>query len=465
MRFPEWIKNPHGYFILFLLILLATLATWTLPAGEYQRVKDPHSGKTVVDPVSYTVVESQPVSLFKMLQAIPTGFRQSAGIIAFVFLIAGAIQIIRATGALDAGIIAAVKFMQGKDTPLLVCIMLVFALLGAFFGFAEETIPLIPLGVAMALALGYDRVVGFHLVRTAAWVGFAGAIMNPFTIGVAQSIAEVPLYSGIGYRVVCFLVFFVIAAWFILRYARSCKGDPSKSILWGYKEEEGEMAKYDLDYSMQELTLVRKLILLLLLSGIGIQIWGVIKYEWYTTEISALFLGVGLLAGILARMNPTQLFREFVNGAKGVTYGALIIGFARAIVVILENGKVLDTVVYGFAMPLAHVGSVGAGVVMFLVQSGINFFIGSGSGQAAATMPIMTPLSDLVGVTRQTAVLAFQFGDGITNMFYPAMIYYLAFADIPYDRWVRHIAKLTLLLTVAGGVLVAVAAWIGYGPF
>jgi len=463
MAVPDWLKNPHGYFIIFVLILIATLATWTLPAGEYERFKDPHSGKTIVDPESFHYVDPNPVDPFEMLQAIPTGFKQAAGIIAFVFIIAGAIQIIRSTGALDAGIIAMVNKMKGRDTPLLLAIMFVFALLGSVFGFAEETIPLIPLGVAMALALGYDRVVGFHIVRTAAWVGFAGAMLNPFTIGVAQSIAELPLYSGLWYRIICFLVFFTIGAVFILKYARDIRKDPKKSILYGYKGE--DRAEFNLDYEQQELTPTRKLILLVLFGGILLQIYGVIEYGWYTTEISALFLGLGIIAGLIAKMNPSKLFGEFVSGAKGVTYGALIIGFARAIVVILSEGRVLDTIIHGLATPLGSVGAASAGVVMFLIQSVINFFIGSGSGQAAATMPIMTPLADLIGLTRQTAVLAYQFGDGITNMFYPAMIYYLVFADIPYDRWVRHIWKLVVYLTIAGAILVAIAGFIHYGPY
>ena len=463
MAVPDWLKNPHGYFIIFVLILIATLATWTLPAGEYERFKDPHSGKTIVDPESFHYVDPNPVDPFEMLQAIPTGFKQAAGIIAFVFIIAGAIQIIRSTGALDAGIIAMVNKMKGRDTPLLLAIMFVFALLGSVFGFAEETIPLIPLGVAMALALGYDRVVGFHIVRTAAWVGFAGAMLNPFTIGVAQSIAELPLYSGLWYRIICFLVFFTIGAVFILKYARDIRKDPKKSILYGYKGE--DRVEFNLNYEQQELTPTRKLILLVLFGGILLQIYGVIEYGWYTTEISALFLGLEIIAGLIAKMNPSKLFGEFVSGAKGVTYGALIIGFARAIVVILSEGRVLDTIIHGLATPLGSVGAASAGVVMFLIQSVINFFIGSGSGQAAATMPIMTPLADLIGLTRQTAVLAYQFGDGITNMFYPAMIYYLVFADIPYDRWVRHLWKLVVYLTIAGAILVAIAGFIHYGPY
>lgn len=465
MRFlPEFIRKPHNYVIIFMLIILATIATWVLPAGEYERVKDPKSGKTVVVADSFRYVEQKPVGLFKMLQAIPKGIRGAVGIIAFVFIIGGAIQIIRGTGALDAAIITMVRKLKGRDLPLLIAIMIMFSLLGAAFGFAEETIPFIPLGVALAVALGYDRVVGFHIVRTAAWIGFAGAFLNPFTIGVAQSIAELPLFSGLGYRLLCYAVFLVIGIWFIISYAQKVRRDPKNSIIYDYKSEV-ERKDLELDFTHSEFTTTHKIVLGVLFVTIVLLIYGVIKYGWYTTELSALFLGAGIIGGLIGGLSINRIGQEFVKGMTSVTYGAMIIGFARAIVVVLEDGKVLDTIIHGLSAPLAGVGSVTAAVGMFIIHTIINFFIGSGSGQAAATMPIMVPLSDLIGVTRQTAVLAFQFGDGITNMFYPAMMYYLVFADIPYERWVKHIFWLTLYLTIAGGVLVAISAMINYGPF
>lgn len=464
MKLPEFIRKPHNYVIIFMLILLAMLATWVLPPGEYNRVKDPKSGRTVVDPQSFKYLERSPVGPFQMLQAIPQGIKDSIGIISFVFLIGGSVQIIRGTGALDGAIVWMVNKFKGKDTLLLIAVSIVFSLLGAAFGFAEETIPFIPMGVALAVALGYDRVVGFHIVRTAAWVGFAGAFLNPFTIGVAQSIAELPMFSGLGYRLVCYAVFMAIGLWFILSYAAKVRKDPTASIIYGY-EEEVERKDLTVDLSSAVLGTRQKLALVVFLGTIVLLVYGVIKYQWYTTELSALFLGTGIIAGLVGGLTLNGIAREFVNGMRSVTYGAIVIGFARAIVVVLEKGKVLDTIIKGLSTPLIGVGSVSAAVGMFLVHSLINFFIGSGSGQAAATMPIMTPLSDIVGVTRQTAVLAFQFGDGITNMFYPAMMYYLAFAGIPYDRWAKHIFWLTLYLTIAGAVLVGIAAAFRYGPF
>jgi|LSQX01.3.fsa_nt_gb uncharacterized ion transporter superfamily protein YfcC len=461
--FSEGLKNPHAYVIVFSLILIATLLTWIIPAGEFDRVIDPHSERSVVDPESFRFVEKQPVSLFKMLQAIPAGIAASSGIIAFIFIISGSVHVIRSTGAIDAAILYLIHKVKLQDWLLLSFIVVLFSMMGAVFGFAEETIPFIPLGVALALGLGYDRVVGFHIVRTAAWIGFAGAFLNPFTIGVAQSMAELPLFSGIGLRIISYIIFLLIGLWFILRYANRVKEDPSKSIVHEYVGEK-DPADFVLK-DVQELSGRHKLVLLLFAVNIGLLVFGVLKYEWYTRELSALFLGFAIIIGIVGGMSPNQLAREFSKGMAGVTFGALVVGFARAIVLILQDGMVLDTIVLGMAQPVIGMGSSIALVGMFLIQSLINFFIGSGSGQAAATMPIMIPLSDIIGVTRQSAVLAFQFGDGITNMLWPSMIYYLAFADIPYNKWFGHIAKLVIILTLAGCVLVAISGMINYGPF
>ncbi len=261
----------------------------------------------------------------------------------------------------------------------------------------------------------------------------------------------------------CYAVYFIIGNWFILSYAKKVKADPTKSVLYGYKSQRNPE-----DFELKdtgELTTRHKLVLLVFAASLVLLIYGVIKYGWYTTELSALFLGVGIVAGFVGGFKPNQLAREFTKGMKGVTYGALIVGFARAIVLIFEEGMILDTIVYAFSRPLMTMGASVAAVGMFIVQSFLNFFIGSSSGLAAATMPIMIPLSDVLGVTRQTAVLAFQFGDGITNMLWPAMIYYLAFADIPYNIWFKHVLKLNIILSIVGIVLVAVAQVMSYGPF
>lgn len=398
-----------------------------------------------------------------MLKAIPKGIVGSGGIMAFIFIISGSVEIIRATGALDTFILHLINKLRGKDTILLAFVTIIFTLFGAIFGFAEETIPFIPLGISMALALGYDRLVGFDIVRTAAWIGFAGAFLNPFSIGVAQSIAELPLFSGLGYRIICYVIFTIIGLWFVLGYAKKVKADPTNSLIYGY---EGDRTSADFELKdAGEFTTRHKLVLLVFAVNLVLMVFGAIKYGWYTTELSALFLGFAIIAGVVGGFTPNKIARTLSKGMGGVAYGALIVGFARAIVIVLEEGVILDTIIYGFSRPLLGLGASIAATGMFLVQSILNFFIGSSSGLAAATMPIMVPLADVIGVTRQTAVLAFQFGDGITNMLWPSMIYYLAFADIPYNKWFKHVLGLNIILTIVGVVLVAIAQLISYGPF
>lgn len=457
-------KNPHAYVIIFILILVCTLLTWIIPSGNFDRIEDEATGKEIVIPDSFKYIDDISVGIFDALRAIPEGIGESIGIIAFIFIISGSIQIIKSTGALDAGIINMVDKFKGKDTPLLIILTIIFSLLGAVFGFAEETIPFIPLGVSMAVALGYDRVVGFHIVRTSAWIGFAGAFLNPFTIGVAQSIADLPMFSGLWYRLICYTIFMIIGILFILNYAKRVREDPKKSILYDYQGE-GDKSQFDLDEKFSEFTARHKLVLLIFLINLILLIVGTLRFDWGTQDLSALFLGFGIICGFIGGFKPNEIAKEFSKGMSGVTFGALIVGFARAIVIILDQGQVLDTIVYGLSKPLTHIHSSIAAAGMFIVQSIINFFIGSGSGQAAATMPIMVPLSDVIGITRQTSVLAFQFGDGITNMIYPSMIYILSFADIPYDRWFKHILKLVIYLTIAGAILAGIAGVLNYGPF
>ncbi|HCJ58493.1 MAG TPA: C4-dicarboxylate ABC transporter permease, partial [Clostridiaceae bacterium] len=392
-------KTPHAYVIMLIIILIATILAFVIPSGTFDRVEDSATGKTLVIADSFKYVEKVYVNIFQAFQAIPKGIQKSSSIIAFIFLISGSVQIIKGTGALDAAIINLVRKLKGKDTPLLVVIIIIFSLLGAIFGFAEETMPFIALGVAMGTALGYDRVVGFHIVRTAAWVGFAGAFLNPFTIGVAQSIAELPLFSGLLYRLLCYAVFMIIGFWFILSYAKKVKEDPKNSIIYGYEGDKD----FKLDENFNKFTTRHKLVLLVFLFNIIFLLVGVLKFNWYTTELAALFLGFGIICGLVGKLSPNQIAKEFTKGMSEVTFGAIIVGFARAIVVILEEGVVLDTIIYGLSRPLLNISSSVAGVGMFLVQWVINFFIGSGSGQAAATMPIMVPLSDIIGITRQTA--------------------------------------------------------------
>lgn len=455
--------NPNAYVILSILILIAVIMTWIIPAGEYQRYVDEVTGRILIDPESFSYIDNSPVGIFAMLKAIPRGLQESSAIIMFIFIVSGTIQILKSTGALDAGLKMIILRLNGNDTFILCSIAVICSLLGSIFGFAQEIMPLIPLGVSLAVGLGYDRVVGFDIVRTALWVGFVASTLNPFAIGIAHDLSGLPMFSGLGYRIICYVVFMIITLIFIVRYARHVKTDKNNSVLCGYVGEKGDDA-FTIDYDCG----VEKkhfLVLGILCINFALMVYGTIAFEWGTTDLAALFLGFGILMGFAGGLKPGEVASEFSKGLSSIAFGAIVVGFARAIVLILEDGQVLDTIVYFLSQCIVGAGDAISLVGMFLIQSGINFFIGSATGQAAATMPIMIPLADALEVTRQGAVLSYQFGAGITDMIYPAMVYYLPFADIPYDRWVKHIWKLVVALSAAAVVLLMIAGYMNYGPF
>lgn len=455
--------NPNGYTIIILLIALAVVATWVVPAGQYDRVKDAATGREVVDPLSFRYIERTPVGLFDAITAIPLGIKNMSGIIAFIFIVAGSTGIVKSTGAIDAGLLALVNKFKGKDASLLIATIIICSLAGSLLGFAQEIIPFIPLGVAMALSLGYDRVVGFDIVRTSTWVGFAASTINPYVVTVAQEMAGLPIMSGLGYRTVVYVIFMAISTIYFLYYAKKVKEDPKNSVIYNYESKEDQS-----QFKIQDigpLTTRHKLVLLIFSLGLIIAVYGIEGFGWGTDQMAAVLLIAGIVAGFAAGYSPDTIAKEFTTGMAGITSGALIAGFTGAIAIILKNGQILDTIVYALAQPLSQVSGVVTVIGMVLLYSIVTFFIGSSAGRAAATLPILIPLSDILGITRQTTILAFILGGGITNMIWPNMIYVLSFADIPYGSWFKHIWKLTATLIAVACIAVSIAYFIGYGPF
>jgi uncharacterized ion transporter superfamily protein YfcC len=458
-------KIPHTYVILFSVVILATLMTYILPAGVYDRYKDERTGRTLVDPQSYHTVERTPVSFFKMVESVPAGMKETAEIIFFIFICGGAFSIIQATGAIDGAIGKAVLGLKGREKLLIPITVFIFAIGGATYGMAEEVIVFIPIGVALARAVGYDDIVGVSMMSTGAAVGFAGGMLNPFTVGIAQSIAELPLFSGLGLRLIGSVILYVIACWYIMRYAARVKADPRSSIVFDLMEADPNRHAVTEDIPF---TGTHKTVMAVIAVSFVYMVYGVIKEGFYIMELSAVFLGMGILAGLAGRLAPSRIASTFVEGAKTIAFGALVVGIARAILVVMTQGQIVDTVINSLANWVAMLPGALTAVGMFWVQVVINFFIPSGSGQAATTMPIMTPLADIVGITRQTAVLAFQYGDGFTNQIIPtsaALMGVLGMAKMPYERWFKFIWPLMVFWIAAGSVIVFIAAVIKYGPF
>lgn len=458
-------KVPHTYVILFAIVLLVFVASYLVPAGTYERVKDENTGRTVVDPTSYHYVEPTPVSPFEMMKSLPQGMKETADIIFFIFICGGAFAMIQTTGAIDAGVSRAVIGLRGKEKIMIPVVMFLFSIMGFTYGCAEEVIVFVPIGIALARAMGYDDIVGVSMMSTGAAIGFSGGMLNPFTVGVAQGIAELPLFSGMGLRIVGYVVLYIVAVVYVMRYAAKVKADPTQSLVYDIMQaDKGEQAIS----TNVEFTSRHKAVLVVVALSLGYMVYGVMKMGWYIVELSTIFLSMGIIAALVGGVGPSNIAKSFVAGAKDIAFGALVVGIARAILVVMTKGQIIDTVISALASLVSSLpGSITA-VGMFWVQVIINFFIPSGSGQAATTMPIMAPLSDLVGITRQTAVLAYQYGDGFTNQIIPtsaALMGVLAMGKVPYERWFKFIWKLMAFWIAAGTVMVLIAAIINYGPF
>ncbi|MBB6448903.1 putative ion transporter superfamily protein YfcC [Geomicrobium halophilum] len=451
------VKVPHTYGILFAMIMLATLATHFITPGEFERVEQ--DGQTEIVENSYQQVASAPVSAFEMFQAIPLGMVEAAQIIFYIFLVGGTFGVIMKTGTIDASVYGLVGKLKGKGVLLIPIMMIVFSVPGATIGMSEEIMIFVPIGIAVAKALGYDTITGTAMVSLGAMTGFVGGMMNPFTVGVAQSIAEVPLFSGISFRFAVYLVFLAAAMFFLLRYANRVKKNPKLSYMHGLDEKgvSGAPEKIVFEY---------RHVLVLLVVGIGfsLNMYGVFQWDWYLTEMAAMFIIIGFVAGIFGGLGVNGMFSAFTDGMKMVAFGALVVGFARAILVVMEEGQVMDTLVYSLSNFISAVPSALTVVGMFVLQLFVNFFIPSGSGQAATTMPLMTPLADLLDIQRQVAVLAFQYGDGIMNIINPtsaSLLAFLAIAGIPYTRWVKFIWKLVVAWIIIAIIALLIAVAIG----
>ncbi|HUP50104.1 MAG TPA: AbgT family transporter [Thermoanaerobaculia bacterium] len=452
-------RVPHTLVLLFAMIVAALILTYVLPQGTYQRVKN-EEGREQVVPGSYERVEGPRLSPLAVLTAIPRGFEAAGEIIFFVFIIGGAFAVFRATGAADALIAFLLARMRGAPALLIGGAMFVFAAGSATIGMAEEYLPFVPILLALCVALGYDAVTAVGILCVGYGTGYGAALINPFTVFVAQSVAGIPIASGTPFRAVLLAVFLLIGFDHVWRYARRVKADPSKSLMDGVETSVVVAPPKDVTPTPRHIAVI-----LLVIAALGLLIWGLSARGWYLIEMGALFLGLTLVLAVAGRLGADATAREFARGAEELTTTALLIGFARSIQIVLDDGKVIDTIIHGIAQPLQMLTPHVAAIGMFLVQSVINLFIPSGSGQAYVTMPIMAPLADLTGITRQVAVLAYQFGDGFTNIIVPTnpvLMGILGLAGIPYQRWLRFVFPFLVKVWIAGSIALVIAVAIRY---
>lgn len=453
--------NINAFVLLFFVIVISAILTYIMPAGEYDRVET--EGRTIVVPDSFHLTDSSPVGFFDIFTSIHTGMVNGSGIIFFILIIGGAFGILKTTGALDALILTLTTKLSNRELLLIPVLMLFFGIGGTLMGMAEETIVYIAIITPLAIALGLDAFVGFAVVSVGANIGFMSAVLNPFNIGVAQSIAELPTFSGIGLRIVLFVTLYLAGVIFVYRYAKKIKANPELKFN-GYVPKSTQ----ETIHTTVQLTTRHKLILSIFLLNFVVLIFGVIKFGWYITEIASLFLLFGIIIGVIGKLSPNEMADSFIDGAKELIGGALIIGFAQAILVVIQDGKLIDSVLFYASSFLSQLSPILNAIGMFFLQLFLNFLVPSGSGQAALTMPIMAPLADLVGITRQTAVLAFQLGDGISNSIFPTsgvLLAGLAVAGIPYTKWVRWVLPLLVIQIIISILFLIIAQAIHYGPF
>ncbi|MDN3543745.1 MAG: YfcC family protein [Roseateles asaccharophilus] len=442
------LRLPNTFVLLFALLAVIALATWVVPGGQYDTLM--LNGKKVVNPDSFRWVESRPQGLVALMMSPIKGFVEAGLIIGFVLIVGGTFAVLQQSEAIDA-LIKSVARAHSRSAFVRVALIPIFVTLfsigGATFGMAEEAIPFVLIFIPLALALRYDSVVGAAIPFVGSQIGFATAFLNPFNVGVAQGIAQVPMFSGLGYRFLCWAVFTTLTIAFLMWYAARIKRDPRLSPTFELDEEKRRNLDLAAFEQFSGMTRTHKAVLALFVGTLGAMIVGVVKFGWYIEEIAALFLSMAILVGVVARLGQERWVAAFVGGAKDLVGTALVIALAKATVILMRDGHIIDTLLHALVPYVESASPVFAAQKMFVIQSVINFFIHSGTGQAALTMPIMAPLADLVGVTRQTAILAFQFGELSTPIIPTSGITVgvLALAGIPFGRWVRWMLPLQVV--------------------
>jgi uncharacterized ion transporter superfamily protein YfcC len=526
-------KVPHTFVIVFCCILLAAMMTWFIKPGKY--VQEQVGNETVMKfyyqdqlPEPYAQEFHAEPQTWQVFSALFKGFEKQSGIIVFILIVGGAFWIMSKSRAIDTGIMAFLRFTKqlehnkligkiGVNNIIITLIMILFSLFGSVFGMSEETIAFTLIIIPLAVSMGYDSIVGVCMVYVAAHIGFSGAMLNPFTIGIAQGIAAIPLFSGIGYRLICWIILTIIGIIFVLIYANKVKKNPKSSIMYEddeyWRKQKSEVGSQEtshlstlnshlssswwvfgivsallvfcaIRYPMTTLKIgnststlpllpigaglfliigffaLRKsaayFILTLLFGTVYYLIVGVLGYDWYIMEIATLFLFMGICSGFAFGKSASDIAKLFIEGMGDILSAAVIVGLAAGIVIVLQDGGIIDTILYGLSKSMSNLGVIASTEIMYGIQTLINIVIPSGSAKAAITMPIMAPFSDLIGISRQTTVMAFQFGDGFTNMITPTsgvLIATLGVARIPWEKWVRFIWKFILVLIAVGGLL------------
>jgi Predicted membrane protein len=451
---------------MFIFLIIAAIATYLIPAGQFE-TEPSESGPDTIVPGTYETIDSNPAGIMDIFSSIVTGLTSTSDLIFLVLIIGGVFGVIEKTGAMDAMMSKVISITKNKEWLLIAVIMLIFAVFGTLGIVVNAVIAFIPLGIILAKSMKMDAIIGVSIIYIGAYTGFAMSILDPLTTGFAQQIAGVPLFSGAPERTVMFIITLLVTMIYVIWYSRRIKKNQHAGILGSepFPKDNG-----DTELGKTEMTTTHILVLLTLLLGITVYVAGVFGAfgeAWSLTEMAAVFIIIMVVTTIIARIGVNQSIQEFIKGANSVLYGALIIGMARSIVVVLEDGMILDTVVNGMASLIDPFSSTTGAVLMFIGNGLFNLLVSSGSGQAAIVMPIMGPIADLMEFPRQIAVQAYSMGDGFTNIITPlsgVLMANLAIAGIPFTKWLKFALPLVGIWYVLGIIYLIVLVAINWGP-
>ena len=453
---------PHSYTVIFLLIIIAALLTWFIPSGQFKTVVETINGmeKTTVVPGTYHQIDKAGYGqgISAVLEAPAAGVINAVEVVAFVLIVGGAFGIILKTGAVDRGLFTLAQSLGDKGILVIPLSMILFSLGGSTFGMSEEVIPLFAVFVSLMFSLGFDSMTAILILFLGTQAGYIGSTINPFNVLIAQGVADVHGNPLLVYRVVCWAVITLISILFTMHYAKKVKANPESSIV--YKNDQKVKHKFqnfevDKPFSTSDKWIIGGFII-----GLMIMIWGIIAQGWYMVEISALFVGMGLYAGLVARFNQKEIAEAFVEGCADFAYAAVIIGLARGVLVILENGMIIDTILNCLANLLGGLPKFMFSAILLIAQVIVTFFVPSSSGAAALTMPVMAPLADLVHINRDVVVLSNQFGNGLMNLISPTggvLLAGLAIAEINFSKWLKVGSKIFVILLIVSAVLLYIA--------
>ncbi|MCU5804087.1 YfcC family protein [Clostridioides difficile] len=452
---------PQTLTIIFLLIVLMAILTWIVPSGNFERVDI--DGRSVVVAGTYEKAPSNPQGITDVFTAPINGFIDAAEVVGFVLIVGGAFGIVNKTGAIEAVIAHTVNKMKKFQFLIIPISMILFGLGGTTFGMSEETLPFYMIFIPLMTSMGYDSLTAVATVFIGATAGFGAATTNPFSVGIAQALSQIVPGSGIEFRVVMFIIYMAISIGFVMMYANKVKKDPKKSLVHDISLNQELMVNSDTN--IKEFTKREAMVIAIFTIGMAIMIYGVLRLEWYITEIAMIFTAIGIISGIESGLKQDEIVNSFISGAGDLITAGLCIAFARGIVIIAENGFIIDTILNSAANLLNGLPKTIFINLTFLIEGLIAFLIPSASGLASLTIPVLAPLGDLVDVSRQMIVTAYQFGIGVTNLITPTsgvLMGALAVANIPWSKWVRFVIPLMVVLTILVMAFLTIGLYLGF---